>query len=165
MEMDGAARREVIFKVLGWGTIVYILIIGFALDKHALFELRSPPASARLQQAQRTHADALDSKAQSLVKTDPVASADLQAQAAKIRFEVDSAVKDQSDSRFRAIGLIVGTTAFALLYPALIYLTYRRTDPTGTLAPSDLIPLKAGLGYGIFMSVITTVASLTTAYQ
>ncbi|MES9539211.1 MULTISPECIES: hypothetical protein [unclassified Actinomadura] len=165
MEMDGAARREVILKVLGWGTIVYFLIIGFALDKHALFELKSPPGSAQLQQAQHAHASALDSKAQSLAKSDPAAAADLTAQAAKIRFDVNTAVRDQSDSRLRAVGLIIGTTAFALLYPPLIYLTYRRTDPTSTLALSDLIPLKAALAYGIVMSLITAIAGFTTAYQ
>ncbi|MEU9020318.1 hypothetical protein [Actinomadura sp. NPDC048394] len=165
MELDGATRRELILKVLGWGTLVYFLIIGFALQEHALFELRAAPGAARLQQAQRAHAGALDSRARSLAATDPVTSADLRVQAAKIRFEVDTAVHDQSDSRFRAIGLVIGTTAFALLYPALIYLTYRRTDPTGTLAASDLVPLKAALAYGVVMSTITAIAGFTTAYQ
>jgi hypothetical protein len=164
--MDGDARREVILKVLGWGTVVYFLIIGFALDKHALFELRSPPGSAGLQRAQLAHADALDSKARGLAGADPVATADLRAQAARIRFDVDTARSDQSDGRFRAIGLIAGTGAFALLYPPLIYVTYRRTAPASSVPSTpDLIPLKAALGYGVVMSVITFIAGFTTAYQ
>ncbi|SNS63690.1 hypothetical protein [Actinomadura mexicana] len=113
MEMDGAARRELVLRVLGWGTIVYFLIIGFALDEHALFELRSPPGWTQLQQAQRAHAKTLDSKAQSLAMTDPAASADLEAQAAKIRFDVGAADHDRSDGRFRAIGLIIGMRGHA----------------------------------------------------
>ncbi|GAA4232946.1 hypothetical protein GCM10022254_34220 [Actinomadura meridiana] len=164
--MDGDARREVILKVLGWGTVVYFLIIGFALDKHALFELKSPPGSARLQQAQLAHADALDSKSRGLTGADPVASADLKAQAARIRFDVATARGDQSDGRYRAIGLIAGTAAFALLYPPLIYFTYRRTTPTSSApTPPDLIPLKTALGYGAVMSTITFIAGFTTAYQ
>ena len=53
MELDRAARRELTLKVLGWGTVVYFLITGFALHQHALFELRAAPGAARLQQARR----------------------------------------------------------------------------------------------------------------
>ncbi|MFC4054521.1 hypothetical protein ACFOY4_32935 [Actinomadura syzygii] len=162
MDENDGIRRDLVLRVLVWGTVVYFLLIGFALDQHALFELKAPPGAARLHQAKTAHADALDTKAQSLAQTDPVAATDLRAQAAQIRFEIDTAVKDQSDSRYRAIGLIAGTLAFALLYPFLIYATYRRTEPRGS---SDLIPLKAALAYGVTMSVLTTTAAITTSYQ
>jgi hypothetical protein len=137
VDAQGAARQELVLRVLGWGTVVYLLITGFALDQHAMFELKPPPGAARLHRAQTAHADALDTKSRALARTDPVQSADLAAQAAKIRFETDGARKDQSDSRFRAVALIAGVLAFALLYPALILAAYRRTGPTGT---RDLVP-------------------------
>jgi hypothetical protein len=161
----GAVRQELVLRVLGWGTVVYFLITGFALDQHALFELSPPPGIERLHQAQTAHAEALEAKGRRLAETDPVESADLTAQAAKIRFEIAGTVKDQSDSRYRAIALIVGALAFALLYPLLILATYRRTDPQGTQSSSDLIPLKTALAYGITMSIIITTAAVTTAYQ
>lgn len=162
MNENDRIRRELILKVLGWGTVVYFLLTGYALNQHELFELKAPLGATRLHQAQTAHADALDAKARSLAQSDPVAATDLRAQAAKLRFEVDTAVKDQSDSRFRAIGLIAGTLAFALLYPFLILATYRRTEPRTS---PDLIPLKAALAYGITMSILTTTAALTTSYQ
>lgn len=164
MDERGATRQELVLKVLGWGTVVYFLITGYALDQHALFELRSPPGSVRLQQAQIAHADALDAKARSVARSDPVHAADLTAKAAKIRFDVDNAAKERSDSRYRAIALIGGALLFAVLYPLLILATYRRTTFQGAQS-SDLISLRAALIYGIAMSVITTTAAVSTAYQ
>ncbi|MCD0451468.1 hypothetical protein LO762_20030 [Actinocorallia sp. API 0066] len=158
-------RREVVLRVLGWGTVVYFLIIGFALDRHALFELRAPAGVADLQRAQRGYALALEARAREVREDEPLVAAEMGAQAARIRVEVEEAVKEQADGRYRAVGLIAGTGAFALGYPWLIYVVYRRTDPDGTLAAGDLIPLRAALGYGVVTSVITFVAGFSTAYQ
>lgn len=165
MDERGRTRQELVLRVLGWGTVVYFLITGFALDQHALFELNPPPSAVRLHKTQTVYADALEGKSRQLGQTDTVEAANLAMQAAKIRAEVDAAIKDQSDSQGRAIALIVGVMAFSLLYPLLIMAIYRRTDPDGTLAADDLIPLRAALVYGIAMSIVTAAAAISTAYE
>lgn len=150
-------RHEVVLRALGWGTVVYFLITGFALGRHALFELKAQPGLAQLQRAQTAHADALDAMGRTLARSDQAQAADLAAQAAKIRFEVAAAAKERSDSRYRAIGLITGALVFAVLYPLLILAAYRRTD-SGDVASPDLVPLKAALAYGIGTSVVTATA-------
>jgi hypothetical protein len=158
-------RQELVLRVLGWGAVVFFLVTGFALDQHALFELFPPPGASQLQAAQTAYAAALDGQSAQARQSDPVAAASLAAEAAKIRAEVDSAVKDQSDSRGRAMMLIVGALTYAVVYPLLIMATYRRTDPDGTLAAGDLIPRRTALIFGITMSVVTAVVAVSTAYE
>ncbi|MGP3959110.1 hypothetical protein ACTWPT_24170 [Nonomuraea sp. 3N208] len=165
MDERRKTRQELVLRVLGWGTVVYFLITGFALDQHALFELNPPPSAVRLHEKKSAYADALESKSRQLDKTDTVEAANLAMQAAQIKAEADAAIKDQSDSRGRAFALIAGTVAFSILYPLLIVATYRRTDPDGTLAADDLIPLRAALVYGIVMSIVTAAAAIMTAYE
>ncbi|MEO3789049.1 hypothetical protein ABGB14_02490 [Nonomuraea sp. B10E15] len=165
MDEHRKTRQELVLRVLGWGTVVYFLITGFALDQHALFELNPPPLAARLYEKKIAYADALEGKSRQLGKTDTVEAANLAMQAAQVRAEVDSAIREESDSRGRAIALIAGGVAFSTLYPLLIVVTYRRTDPDGTLAADDLVPLRAALLYGIVMSVVTAAAAIMTAYE
>jgi hypothetical protein len=145
--------------------VVFFLITGFALDQHALFELVQPPGASRLQEAQTAYAVALEGQSAQARQSDPVEAASLAVEAAKIRAEVDSAVKDQTDSRSRAVALIAGALAYAVIYPLLILVTCRRTDPDGTLAAGDLIPRRTALIFGITMSVVTAVVAVSTAYE
>lgn len=165
MDEETRSRREIIFKVLSWGSVIYFLIVGFALNQHGLFELTPPEGNERLYQAQLVHVDALDKKSDGLKAEDPVEAARLGVEAAKIRAEVDEARKGQSDSWYRAVGLVVGVIIYALVYPLLILLVYRRTDPEGTLAERDPIPLRDALIYGITLSILTSTAAVMTAYQ
>jgi len=165
MDDRSRLRQELVLRVLGWGTVVFFLITGFALDQHALFELLPPPGASQLQEAQTAYAAALDGQSARARQSDPVEAAKLAVEAAKIRAEVDSAVKDQADSRGRALALIAGALAYAVVYPLLILATYRRTDPDHTLPADDLIPRRAALIFGITMSIVTAVVAVSTAYE
>lgn len=165
MEETARLRLELILRLLGWGTIVYFLIIGFALNQHGMFELRSAPGADSLRRAQETQAEILDRRGDQLHVTDPVTAADLRVQAAKIRVEVSDRLREQSDNRGRAVALLIVVTAYAVAYPLMILVLYRRTDPDGSLATRDLISRRVAVTYGIVMSVLTTVAAAGTAYQ
>lgn len=165
MDEETRARREIIFKVLGWGGVVYLLVTGFALNQHSLFELNPPERNEQLYETQISHADALDRQSNALRETDPVGAAKLRVDAAKIRVEVGEARKDQSDSWYRAAGLIVAVVIYSVAYPLIVWLVYTRTDSGGTLTESDPIPLRLALVYAIAMGLLTSVAALTTAYQ
>ncbi|MEO3928483.1 hypothetical protein ABGB07_32135 [Micromonosporaceae bacterium B7E4] len=165
MEETARFRFDLILRVLGWGTVVYFLITGFALNQHEMFELRPAPGADSLRRAQETQADLLERRGDELQATDPVAAADSRVQAAKIELEVGNALREQSDNRGRAIALLVGVSAYAITYPLMILAMYRRTDPDGSLAARDLIPRRVAVGYGIVMSVVTTLVAAGTAYQ
>lgn len=61
--------------------------------------------------------------------------------------------------------MLIVVTAYAVAYPLMILVLYRRTDPDGSLATRDLISRRVAVTYGIVMSVLTTVAAAGTAYQ
>ncbi|HEY5839398.1 MAG TPA: hypothetical protein VIT19_10220 [Pyrinomonadaceae bacterium] len=74
--MDEKLRREMIFKVLGWGTFVYLIVVGYSINQSGLFEFRSDTrqdvvdskgklhkAFEELENAQFERADQLESEA------------------------------------------------------------------------------------------------------
>lgn len=157
--------REIIFKVLGWGTAVHILIIGFASSQHHLFELNTPEEQHRLYQAQIVYAEVLDRKGDQVKERDFAEATKLNVDAAKIRMEVAQAKEDESDSWYRAVALILVSLIHSIIYPLMIWFVYRRTDPEGTLAERYPIPLRVALIYGVTMSLLTSVTAVMTAYQ
>jgi hypothetical protein len=158
-------RREIIFKVLGWGAAFYLLVVGFATSQHHLFELNTPEEQHRLYRAQIVYAEALDRKSDHVKGQDLVEATKLSVDAAKIRMEVRQAKKDGSDGWHRAVALVAISLICSVTYPLAIWLVYRRTDPEGALAKRDLIPLRAALIYGVTVSLLTFAAAIGTAYQ
>jgi hypothetical protein len=156
---------EIIFKVLGWGTAVYILIIGFASSQHHLFELNTPEEQHRLYDAQIVYAEVLDGKSDRLKERDLAEATKLNVDAAKIRMEVAQVKNDESDSWYRAVALIIASLIYSVIYPLIIWFAYRRTDPKRTPAERYPIPLRVALIYGVTMSLLTSVTAAMTAYQ
>ena len=125
--MDDEAKygRETMNKVLGWGTIVYFLVLGFSGNQHALFELYYSDDQIKLETAKTIHAAAMDSESNTV--TDPSKATELKAKAAQARFEVMQLREERQDARWRAILLIAAVSIYCFAYPVAIYFFYGKS--------------------------------------
>jgi hypothetical protein len=164
--MKGSSSGEIIFKVLGWGTAIHLLVIGYSLDKSALFELQAPKEKGFLQvdEAKKKHTEQLEIEADSIPNSDKSPeAAELRVQAAEMRAAVHRDQEEQNDGWFRAVGLMVGVFIYCLIYPVLVWLVYKRTETGGGAAEKDVVPLGAALTYGISISLATFYIAVATA--
>ena len=196
-----------IIKVLGWGTFVYLIVVGYSINQSGLFEFRpdtrqdvvdakgkTHQAFENLERAKFERADQLESEARALSDgivqpaTETKAStegameakdpgkkersreeklsdaAKLKIEAAQLRMEVYLAREQRKDSHQRAQGLIFGAFIFGLvMYPLLVWGTYKRTDPGGGSTERDVIPLKWALAYAFAMGLLTILVAYRTA--
>ena len=157
--MDDEAKygRETMNKVLGWGTIVYFLVLGFSGSQHALFELIPMKEQIQLDQAKRAYAAEMDSQS----KKGPPDAADLKVKAAQANFDARLLSEERKDARRRAISLIVGASIYCLAYPFAIHFFYRK-NVTRHKA-TYFISHRLAVVYGIVMSAITLSIALMTA--
>ena len=146
-------------KVMGWGTIVYFLVLGFFGSQHALFELCPLPEQKKLDEAKR--AFAVESEVQSNSAKDPSTASELRIKAAQARFDARLLSEERQDARRRAISLIVGASIYCLAYPFAIHFFYR-TNVTRHKA-TYFISHRVAVLYGTVMSAITLSIALMTA--
>ena len=158
MDDETKYGRETMNKVLGWGTIVYFLVLGFSGSQHALFELYALPEQIKLEETKRAYAAEADSESN---KKNPPAAAELRVKAAQARFETRLLSDERQDARRRAISLIIGASIYCLAYPFAIYFFYRKnvTRHKATYFISNRVAVL----YGIGMSAITLSMALMTA--
>lgn len=159
--MDDEAKygRETMNKVLGWGTIVYFLVLGFSGSQHALFELYPLPEQIELDKAKRTFA--VETEAKSKNAKDPSEASELRLKAAQASFDARLFSDERQDARRRAISLIVGASIYCLAYPFAIHFFYR-ANVTRHKA-TYFISHRMAVLYGTVMSAITLSLALMTA--
>lgn len=163
-------RRELIFKVLSWGTIVYLLVLGYAVNQSSLFEMK-PAASEEidLEVKKKRQVEQLNDEAGLSTNSNATKA---RVEAAKINMEIYKANEERDDAWWRGLGLACGSVIYSLIYFFVVCLIYRGTDPriwfkkTGSrAADEDVIPFWLALPYALFMGVVTSVAALMTAYR
>lgn len=150
-------RREMIFKVLAWGTFVLFLVWGYALTQSNLFELCAPYEDnfEKLVQVQTDEASELTINAKT--HAEKIAAAQKQ-------LDIHLAKELRYDSRRRAIGLICGALIYCLIYPIVVWGAYKRTSLGDGATDKDIVfPLKYALMYAIVISLATFINALSTA--
>ena len=147
-------RRELIFKVLAWGTIVLLIVWGYSLTQSSLFELKGAENEEAALETELEIATAqLNNNAKEKVD------------AAQLRLENYRAKKVRDDSKWRAVGLIIGASIYCMIYPILVWLVYKRTDPGVGTTEKDIVPLRAALIYAMVMSLSTFITAFLTAWR
>lgn len=150
-------RREMIFKVLAWGTFVLLLVWGYSLTQSNSFELLAPYeknfrslVKARTDEAKeiedtaKTHADRV--------------------KAAQMRLDIHLAEELRNDSQRRAIGLICGALIYCVIYPVVVWGVYKRTALSNGDTDKDVaFPPKHALIFAIVMSLATFMTAFLTA--
>lgn len=153
-------RRDIILKVLTWGTAVYLIAWGYSLTQSSLFELQPSPQVVLDQENERKNlVNALRNEA----NANDSNSAKKRVEAAKI--EVDNYLENEirSDNYRRAFGLIAMTLIYCIGYIVLVWQVYERVYPDE--AKTDIIPKKWAMIYAIFMSFSTLFTACSTAYN
>lgn len=153
-------RREIIFKVLSWGTIVWLLVWSYSLNQSGLFEWNSPTAlETELNMAKKAQA------AQRLDDLNKVNAnvIQLRADIAAINVDVAKAEEEQKDKNRRGFGLILAAAFYAFFYPLIVWTVYKRTDPGKEIPKDDLFSLKEAMSYAIYMGISTLVIALLIA--
>lgn len=171
-------RREIIFKVLGWGTIVYFLVLGYSMDPSGLFELRIPQQAVDLQRAKLDEAAQLektldqipipdsskpaaeDKKVETVEET-KAKVAETKAKVAKLRLEAHRLEEEWRDGWSRAVGLIAGTALYAVIFPVVVFFAYKKVYPEA--AKTDLIPMRIAIPCAVIMSALTLGIALLVA--
>jgi hypothetical protein len=150
-------RREMIFKVLAWGTFVLLLVWGYSLTQSNSFELLAPyeenfknfvaartEEANEIEKAAKTHADKV--------------------KAAQMKLDIHLAEELRKDSQRRAIGLISGALIYCIIYPVVVRGVYKRTALGDDATDKDVaFPLRHALFFAIGMSLATFITALLTA--
>jgi hypothetical protein len=150
-------RREMIFKVLAWGTFVLFLVWGYSLTQSNSFELLAPYEKnfRNLVQARTDEAKEIEDTAKT--HADRV-------KAAQMRLDIHLAEELRDDSQRRAIGLICGTLIYCVIYPILVWGVYKRTAPGDCTTDKDVaFSLRHALIFAIIMSLATFITAFLTA--
>jgi len=153
-------KREMIFKVLAWGSFVLLLVWGYSLTQSNSFELWAPYEQNFLNfvEARESHANALDGPANS--------TPDDKAKAAQIRLDNHLAKELRQDSQDRAIGLICGALIYCIIYPIVVWVVYKRTALGDGATDKDVaFPLKYALIFAIGVSLATFITAFLTAWN
>ena len=150
-------RREMIFKVLAWGTFVLFLVWGYSLTQSDSFELFAPyePHFGKLVKTKTDQANEIENTAKNHAE---------RVNAAQIKLDIHLAEELRKDSQRRAIGLICGALIYCIIYPIVVWGVYKRTSlGDGTTDKDVVFPLKYALMYAIIISLATFINALSTA--
>jgi hypothetical protein len=164
MNEDAKYGRETMNKVLGWGAVVYFLVLGYSLNQHALFELYPAEEQIQLEKAKIAYAETLEAAAAKRPPTqDPEKSAKEKADAAQARLDVRILQDDRRDSHERARNLIIGVLVFGLGYfiaiPIFYYVNVSR------YGAKYFIPIWLATLYGLVLGAVTFYVAYKTAIQ
>jgi hypothetical protein len=152
-------RREIIFKVLAWGTFILFLVWGYSLTQSNSFELWAPyeQSFGKFVEARNIQANQLDTAANSTPAQ--------KVEAAQIRLDLQLAKELRMDSQRRAIGLICGALFYCILYPIIGWGVYKRTALGDGTSDKD-VAFSSGhaLIFAIGMSLATFITAFLTAW-
>lgn len=150
-------RREMIFKVLAWGTFVLLLVWGYSLTQSHLFELGDPYEDnfRNLINAQTFEVHEIEKAA-----TNPAQKV----KAAQMKLDIHLAEELRNDSWRRAMGLIIGALIFCIIYPMVVWKVYNKTAlGDGATNEAVAFSLKQALSYAIVISLATFITAFLTA--
>jgi hypothetical protein len=159
-------RRELIFKVLAWGTFVLLLVWGYSLTQSNLFELKRAATEeaeleTKLEIARNNQAEQLEREAATANNSN---SAKSRVEAAQIRVDNYLAKEVRYDQQRRAVGLVIGAFIYCMIYPILVWFVYKRTELGAGATEKDVVPLWAALVYAIVISLSTFITAFLIAW-
>ena len=157
---DVKAKHEIMNRILSWGTLVFLLIVGYALNYHEKFELRPTEEQRALVKAKKEKADALT--AGSRGQGNPVLAAECMEKAAQANLEARVLEDDMRDAFWRAVGLILAAFSFFIFYFLLIRAFYRKYESE---MASYILSKKHALIYAGVIGLITLYNAVMTGYQ
>jgi hypothetical protein len=164
MSASPPVSRDLVLRVISWGIAAYLFVIGFSLDRHALFELRSAPETTALEAAQAEYSRQLIvARQKALASGDLVEAAKLNVAAMEAAVQVAESQDLRRDCFLRALSLIGSVSLFCLAYIGLIFWIYRvRGIEEGT--ENYFISYRAALTIACSLSAVTLFSAVMTAY-
>ena len=144
-------------KILGWGTVIYLIVLGYSFDQHAMFEYCPSDEQKVVVQAKKDMAKELRTKSNSLNDSDKIESAKLRVKAAESDLEARISDDDMRDGRVRAISLVLGVLGFFILYFSLVFMFYQKYNDQML---NYVFPKRAALIYVALVGTITLVLAI-----
>jgi hypothetical protein len=155
---DVKTKHEIMNKILSWGTLVFLLFVGYALNYHEKFEFFPTPEQTALVQAKREKALALNAGIER--EADAVKAAEAKEKAAQSSLEARVLADDIRDAQHRAASLIFAATAFGFLYFFIIRAFYQKYEAA---MDNYILPRKYALIYAAVIGLVTFSNGLLTA--
>ncbi len=163
MDENVKAKHDMMTKILGWGTVIYIIVLGYSFDQHAMFEYCPTKEQKAVAQAKRNKAEKLRTESNSsLNNSNKVDLSELKVKAAESDLEAKIIEDDMCDGRVRAVSLVLGVAGFFILYFWLVFMFYRKYE---TEMLSYVFPEKAALIYVALVGIITLVLAILIGFR
>ena len=130
-----------IFRILSWGTAAFVFVVGFGMERHALFEFLQPNPSTSVENAR-----------EKLVKTFESDSSLDAAQARLSYYESkDKSSSDEDDAWWRALALLLATPVFGSFFVCAVCRSYDRLD-----SEDQILSKKFAVSYSASVAIASS---------
>jgi len=130
---------------------MFLLVLGFAFEKHGLFELNQTEHFYRVIESQRRLAQSLEAESQSITADQVIQQQRDHVEANELLLSVETELNEARDERARAHGLIFCVVVFVLLWPAVLLHMYNKL----TTRKLYVVPKRIGLLWTIVLGLWT----------
>jgi len=152
------AKHEMMTKILGWGTVIYLIVLGYSFDQHAMFEYCPNKKQEIVIQEKKDRAEELRKKSNSLKESgNDLEASEFSVKAAESDLEAKISEDDIKDGSVRAVSLVLGVSGFFILYFSLVFMFYRKYKSEML---SYVFPERAALIYVALVGTITLVLAI-----
>ena len=143
-------RNDKVFTILTWGTAAFLLMVGFAMERHGLFELWPVKVPAAVTEAEQ--------ELLTLCETTPTLEA-LQTRLAIARAKATE-TDEAEDAKLRSYGLLVCAVAWLYLFPRAIRLPYKNLSPE-----NQIIPRGKATAYGVALGLANLIIAILVCWK
>ena len=161
MDENTKAKHELMTKILTWGTIVFFLMVGYALNYHEKFEFFPSGEQKQVVSAKQEQAAALRAESKMLKETnDFVKAAEFNVKAAEADFEARTSSDDMRDAFNRALGLVFAALCFSVFYFFLLRKFYEKFENEMS---TYVVSKKVALWYAVVIGVVILYNAIMTS--